>query len=402
MKQIDTFLNRFNETVKRIRMQPRVRDVIRERLIAYADMHAVKEAREKAAQVSIWAQMHMSVLRVGAALLVIAIGTGGLAYASEDTLPGDALYSVKIGFIEPLESAMLVAPKSRATWSAILAERRLVEAARLEVAGELTEPTRMYLEDQFALHTARTDASVDEVRASGDVVAAFALHSDLEARLSAHENIFGLLGEYDEEGNPRNEAAKLHERVALAREIATAERMRVEEEASARALAYGTVNIELAAQITEDVARAALKEGEDAAGAIEERLQAARGAIAIARVALAENEDAGAFVAAQTAGRLTQEAGILSKNRDLVAAGDARARARVPVHAKVPGAPDQGTVMLSVPASASITATSSEGEEESHTPSKEQPSEDASSQEPQKEEANKTIEIDIGPFHIGL
>lgn len=397
-------------------MQPRVSDVIRERLIAYADLHAVKEAKEKAAEVSLWAQMHMSVFRVGAALMVLAVGTGGLAYASENTLPGDALYSVKIGFVEPLESAILVAPKSRATWSAILAERRLTEAARLEARGELNEPTRIYLEDQFALHAARTDASVDEVRAGGDVVAALTLHSDLEARLSAHEDIFSLLSEYDEEGNPRNEAAKLHERVALAREIATAERMRAEEEASARALAYGPTNIDLAAQMTEEVARVALSGGADAAGAIEERLSAARGALAIARVALAENEEAGAFVAAQTATRLTQEAGILSKNRDLIAIGDARARARVPAatpaNAKAPGPVDEGTVILSVPTALTITASSSEEEkknakegaadEEIHLPPNTDSSSSTPSQEIQTEESKKIIEFDLGPIHIGL
>ena len=45
--------------------------------------------------------------RITAALLVLAFSSGGVAYAAEGTLPGDALYPVKVNVIEPAEGLLL-------------------------------------------------------------------------------------------------------------------------------------------------------------------------------------------------------------------------------------------------------------------------------------------------------
>lgn len=415
------FLQSISDTVRRIRMQPRVRDVIRERLSAYADLHAVDTVASVISVHSLWTRFHMPILRVGAALMVLAVSTGGLAYASENALPGETLYNVKVGFVEPLESAMLVNPKSRATWHAILAERRLSEAARLEADGRLTPETREQLEARFALHAERASEEADAVIARGDVVAALALRSDLEARLSAHEDIFIGLGEYDDTGAPKNEAAKLHGRIALTREIASALRMRTEAEASVFAFAYGADGIEHTEALTEEVARRAKVAGADTMGAVEERINAARGALAIARTALAENEDNGAYVAAQAATRLSQEAAILSKNRDLLAIGDARIRAKgaaatgLPASAAAKGQGAAATSVVSDPLAfpaimstiMSTTSTSTEEEKKSEEDKKEDEShrptsEDASANTPSQDSKEESIDIEIGPVNISL
>ena len=335
MKKLETFIESFKDAVRLVRIEPAVRDSVRERLVAYADLHAVREVagRAKATAVetvSIWAQLHAHALRAGFAVFIALVGTSGIALASENTLPGDMLYPVKIGFVEPLETAMLVDAKSRATWNSILAERRLAEAAMLASNGALTEQNRILLQDQFELHVDRANSAASEVRTKGDIAGSLSVRSDLEARLVAHADIFGLMS--NPEGIPEappNELGKLHRSIALKRDVVTAERMETEREASARMFAYSDSYIDAATAVTEDVARVALSTGGAVFVDIDNRITAARDALTIARSALSRQEDGGAFIATQTATRLAHEAAILNKNRNVLAqASDARARSK--------------------------------------------------------------------------
>lgn len=317
MKLPETFLNTYKTFADTLRMSDTVRTQMRESLIAYADLHPLPTAHAILSPVSLWARINGGVVRAGFALMLVLVGTGGVAFASEKSLPGDPLYTVKVALVEPLESSLLQHPRSKATWSAILAERRLTEAATLATRGALSAPTRTYLEEQFVLHAEEANRTTDEVEASGDVEAALAVRSDFEARLSAHADLFALLGA-DEE-NP--EASKLEEVIVARRDLATAARMRTEEVAFSRALAYENSQIDAVAQATENVSRESREDGGHTE-AVEDRIVAARGALVIARDALARDEDGGAYIATQAATRLTHEAEILSKNKDIILASE--------------------------------------------------------------------------------
>lgn len=430
MKNIDTFIEAFKEIVRRVRMQPRVRDVVRERLVAYADLHAVREAASRAKQtaatnVSVWTHLHMHALRIGFAAVVAVVGTGGIALASENTLPGDVLYPVKIGFVEPLESAVLVDAKSKATWSAILAERRLTEAALLASTDTLDEQKRIMLEDQFELHVDRASTAASEVRAKGDIASALAVRSDLEARLVAHADIFAILSDTERaEGEPASEVGKLQHSIAVKRDIISAERMESEREASERMFAYGSVNIDQATEITEDVARLALSTGGAVFTEIDARISGARDALSVARDALSRKEDGGAYVATQTATRLAHEASILNKNRGVLAQASANreramhaspaAGASAAATASTPAdEPQTSIMMMKLPTGdalldiqASTTSTSTDEDLTEDATKNSEKSSDASKTSPETQEAEKkapssgSMNVQVGPVRV--
>lgn len=430
MKNIDTFIEAFKEIVRRVRMQPRVRDVVRERLIAYADLHAVREAASRAKQcaatnVSMWTHLHMHAFRIGFAVVVAVVGTSGIALASENTLPGDVLYPVKIGFVEPLESAVLVDAKSKATWSAILAERRLTEATLLAASDALDEPKRIMLEDQFELHVDRASTAASEVRAKGDIASALAVRSDLEARLVAHADIFAILSDTEvAEGELASEVGKLQHSIALKRDIISAERMESEREASERLFVYGSVNIDQATEVTEDVARLALSTGGAVFTEIDARISGARDALSIARDALSRKEDGGAYVATQTATRLAHEASILNKNRGVLAQASANREramqaspdASATATASTPvDEPQTSIMMMKLPVGdalldiqASTTSTSTDEDLTEDATKNPEKSSDAPKASPETQEAEKkapsngSMNVQVGPVRVTI
>jgi hypothetical protein len=332
--KFDPLFSRFFDQVRRIRLSESVRDAVRERLSAYADLHAVREAITPSRFAALDG-LRLRFFQAAFVIFILAASTGGVAYASGAALPGDILYPVKVGFVEPLESAILTDTRSRATWNAILAERRLAEAASLAISDTLTEESRSYLEERFAYHAALSSGAAEEFMSAGNTDVALAVRSDLEARLTAHSDLFEYLA--TEEGG---EVQRLHSAITRTRDSVAADRQRDEERVSERGLAYDDRQIALAESVTESLAQSLAHAGV-ADGAIESRLNAAREAFMNARSSLARDEDGIAYVATQAASRLTHEASILAKNRSILARGlpERPAAADVAPAADAPQAP---------------------------------------------------------------
>lgn len=81
-----------------------------------------------------------------AASLVLAMSFGGAIYASDDSLPGDVLYSVKTAMIEPVLDVVYSAPEDKLLWEEEKVERRIAEAEKLIEKDELDEEKLAKLE----------------------------------------------------------------------------------------------------------------------------------------------------------------------------------------------------------------------------------------------------------------
>jgi len=130
------------------------------------------------------------------AAVVLIAALGGTAYASENALPGDALYPVKVGFAEPLQTALVPSDRGKAAWHAILAERRLEETAQLAAAGRLSTSRQDELAESFTAQVTASENSADHLQQNGDTNASLSVRSDLEARLSAHEQILAVIDQH--------------------------------------------------------------------------------------------------------------------------------------------------------------------------------------------------------------
>lgn len=72
--------------------------------------------------------------------LVILLG-GGVAWASQESLPGDTLYGVKTKIVEPVVGALKHSSESKARYQGTLAIKRFTETERLIQENRLDEST---------------------------------------------------------------------------------------------------------------------------------------------------------------------------------------------------------------------------------------------------------------------
>lgn len=92
-----------------------------------------------AAPASAWSWLRMPIrlpVTVFSILLLLGVSSGGLAYAAESAVPGDALYGVKIYVNEAIRGKMQWSPAQRASWAVAKLQRRLDEVRRLEARGQ--------------------------------------------------------------------------------------------------------------------------------------------------------------------------------------------------------------------------------------------------------------------------
>lgn len=87
-----------------------------------------------------------------ASILIFVLTGGSLAYASENSLPGDMLYSIKTEVVEPIRISMAKTPEEKAVLETDFANRRLKEAEDLNRLGKLTPKFKKELDDKFNNH----------------------------------------------------------------------------------------------------------------------------------------------------------------------------------------------------------------------------------------------------------
>ncbi|HEX2792129.1 MAG TPA: DUF5667 domain-containing protein [Candidatus Paceibacterota bacterium] len=159
---------------------------IRASLVAYSDLHAVPARASALPAQSLFMRIissQRSVYAFGLMLLVVA-GGSGISFAAERTIPGDALYPIKVGVNETVAATFAADGEAKAVHSAKLAERRADEAIQLADSGRLDAGTAVYLSEQFALHAARADAEADELEAAGDISASLKARAELATRIA--------------------------------------------------------------------------------------------------------------------------------------------------------------------------------------------------------------------------
>ncbi len=142
------------------------------------------------------------------ALVLLIASTGSLAYASEGALPGDRLYDVKVGVLEPLRGALTFTPSAQADWQMTLATRRIDEAATLASRGTLSSTTQVQLSNDFSqnLQKAHGFLSKDGARAENE--------SDADAFMSARLSAYAMVFAQIEHDHPSPEATSFREVLA--------------------------------------------------------------------------------------------------------------------------------------------------------------------------------------------
>ena len=123
------------------------------------------------------------------ALIAVAVGgMGGVSFAAEDALPGDAMYAVKVHVNEELRSLAAITPAAKAAVATSRVERRLMEAEVLAARGELNEVAAADLSTRFSASAEEASSHIDTLTEKNLDDAATA-STEFESVLAAHGRI---------------------------------------------------------------------------------------------------------------------------------------------------------------------------------------------------------------------
>lgn len=103
---------------------------------------------------------HQTLALASVAGVIFIFGGFGVARASQASLPGEWLYTIKVGVTEPAERLLFTDSEEERLWENILAERRIEEADALAEKGRLGEKEQQKIEallDEYAAEIKRDD-----------------------------------------------------------------------------------------------------------------------------------------------------------------------------------------------------------------------------------------------------
>lgn len=214
------FRKQLHTLTKDVHLSSADKTELRERLLNYVEHRPIRTAPRALASVSTFNIFHVSVTRFAmpAVFVAVLVLSGGVSYAAEGTVPGDALYPVKVRVNEEVRAALLVSPEDEVSWNIRRAERRLEEAAALASRGELDAENQEALTVQFEEHSNEVAEQVSELEVSNPALALEA-NSEFEASLTAHEEVLEQVAQIHESG--RELAQELVARVAVTRSAFT-------------------------------------------------------------------------------------------------------------------------------------------------------------------------------------
>ncbi len=122
------------------------------------------------------------------ALIVLLVGAGSLTYASEQTLPGDLLYPIKIHVKEEIEISLAPTTVKKVNIQKERIEKRIEEVKELQKTGELTEKQTETIKEAFVDQAKELNESFDELQASGQEEIVVAVAEELLPSLVEFKN----------------------------------------------------------------------------------------------------------------------------------------------------------------------------------------------------------------------
>ncbi len=113
------------------------------------------------------------------AVIVLLVGGSSLTYASENALPGDLLYPVKIHVKEEIEVSFANTPMQKVTIQKERIERRISEVKTLKATGALTAEKVESVTIAFVDHAKELNHNIDELQSEGNTEAVLNVTSSL-------------------------------------------------------------------------------------------------------------------------------------------------------------------------------------------------------------------------------
>ena len=174
--------------VRNIKLTASERDSMRHTLIQFMEAHPVRDMENARLYIKPTHSIKIKFLTYKTMIvgLIIALVMGGsVSYAAENTLPGDALYPVKVYVNENARAAVAFTDKSKAELAVELANRRLEEAGKLAVQGTFDADTEATVATNVESRVKDAREKLAKLK-SHDEDGASEIRVDLSSVLNAH------------------------------------------------------------------------------------------------------------------------------------------------------------------------------------------------------------------------
>ncbi|MEK7641322.1 MAG: DUF5667 domain-containing protein [Patescibacteria group bacterium] len=201
-------MSKFNEIIKKakaVRMKPEEKSEIRARLYAVARGGEVQSEKFK---VKSWGFSFLKPMPIFASLMIALLAGGGVSFASENSLPGDLLYPIKVNVNEEVRARLAVSTEAKASWDTELADRRLIEVEQLSDRGKLTEERQSAIVQKFEEHADHAQERLVKLSLKSDTKAAAKISAKIESVIKKHGKILAKIGNAKSEMAPVTLAAK--------------------------------------------------------------------------------------------------------------------------------------------------------------------------------------------------
>jgi hypothetical protein len=126
--------------------------------------------------------------------LIVLIGGREVVFASETSLPGNALYPIKVNIIEPIGSVFKFSTEAKAEYESSLATKRLVEAEALASEDKLDASKEKELNNLLSKHTRALDKNLNKLKedkSSDDKVDDIVVN--FQAGMNAHASVLDVI-----------------------------------------------------------------------------------------------------------------------------------------------------------------------------------------------------------------
>lgn len=182
--------------IKKISLTVDEKSTMLKNLSAYADVHAPVSS-----PFSIFSLLNNPLNRkfayVLASMIIAVLAGGSLAYASENSLPGDLLYPIKTKIVEPIKLAIATTPEAKAKVETEIADNRLQEAETLDKTGKLTPEVKKDLVDRFNSNVSRFNEfkkQINKDESSSSIREADKMQNEFDIKINHHNDMLSRFG----------------------------------------------------------------------------------------------------------------------------------------------------------------------------------------------------------------
>lgn len=198
---------KFINTAKDIKLSEEKKGIIRGRIIDFVELNPLKTPHPQPLKSPLYVSK-FSVLNfskaISFALIILIAGGSTISYASEDTLPGDLFYTVKVNFTEPIQSSLAFTPEAKLEIKTKQVERRLTEAQILLQKNDTTPAKHAEVEARVERKVSEISETMTKLQERGDVEVILKTTSQLEPVLQAHRQALQEVIEKETQTSPQS------------------------------------------------------------------------------------------------------------------------------------------------------------------------------------------------------